>query len=188
MPRDQAHPDGRERPRLFRGTYRVDTIRLPGYDYRQPGWYFVTIYTKDRLHLFGEVRGGIMGLNGAGCTAHACWTAIPDHVPRVRLDAFVVMPNHVHGLIGLAPDDPVSGDDGPGPGDAATAGDAASVAALHATPLRERPDASPDDADPDDVGARMAQISPAAGSLSAVVRSYKSAVTRDVRRAGAAFA
>ena len=122
--------------------------RLPGYDYRRAGWYFVTICTKNRLPLFGEVRGGIMGLNEAGCIAYACWATIPDHVPCARLDAFIVMPNHVHGLIGLLPQtDPVASGHAP---------------ALHG------PDASPSGPD--------ASL-PRPGSLSVVIGSYKSAVT-----------
>ncbi len=54
--------------------------RLAGYDYTSAGWYFVTICTDGRRCLFGEVRGGVMGLNVEGCLAHACWEAIPDHV------------------------------------------------------------------------------------------------------------
>jgi putative transposase len=74
---------------------------LRGYDYGQPGSYFVTICTKDQDYFFGEVRGGVMGLNDLGCIAHACWAEIPDHFPRVEMDAFIVMPNHVHALIAL---------------------------------------------------------------------------------------
>jgi putative transposase len=77
------------------------SIRLPGYDYRQPGAYFVTICTRERECLFGDVVGGKMGLNDAGTIVLNCWKAIPRHFGGVCLDAFVVMPNHVHGIIVL---------------------------------------------------------------------------------------
>jgi putative transposase len=77
------------------------SIRLKGYDYRRQGAYFVTICTHDRLCLFGEVVGGEMRLNEYGRIALGCWKEIPLHFPQAELDAFVVMPNHVHGIIVL---------------------------------------------------------------------------------------
>ena len=73
--------------------------RLRGYDYAQEGAYFVTICTADRAHLFGQIIDGAMVLNGAGHIARSCWTEIPDHYPNVELDFYVIMPNHVHGII-----------------------------------------------------------------------------------------
>lgn len=75
------------------------SIRLQGYDYSQAGAYFVTICAQDRVHLFGAVVDGEMLLNDAGRAVEGCWGDIPAHFPNVELDAFVVMPNHVHGII-----------------------------------------------------------------------------------------
>ena len=75
------------------------SIRLPGYDYSQAGGYYVTIVTHQRNCLFGEVVNGEMVLNDFGKIADECWRAIPDHFPVVELGAYVVMPNHVHGII-----------------------------------------------------------------------------------------
>ena len=75
------------------------SIRLKGYDYSRPGAYFATICTHNRQCLFGRIADGQMALNNAGLTAVQCWQAIPDHFPHVQLDAFVVMPNHVHGIL-----------------------------------------------------------------------------------------
>jgi putative transposase len=74
-------------------------IRLKGYDYRRSGAYYVTICTHDRSMLFGDVVDGIMVPNAIGNIVQQCWDAIPDHMPMVVCDAFVVMPNHVHGII-----------------------------------------------------------------------------------------
>lgn len=75
------------------------SIRLKGYDYSQPGAYFITICTYRRACLFGDVIEGDMHLNPLGNMAWQCWQAIPDHFPHAVLDAFVVMPNHVHGIV-----------------------------------------------------------------------------------------
>lgn len=75
------------------------SIRLKGYNYTQTGAYFVTICTRNRECLFGDVLNGQMRLNDAGKMAEQCWRAIPEHFPHVVLDAFVVMPNHVHGIL-----------------------------------------------------------------------------------------
>ena len=73
--------------------------RLKGYDYAQDGAYFVTICTHNRICLFGEVRNEAMVLNHNGQIVEACWYDLPRHYPNIELDAFIVMPNHVHGII-----------------------------------------------------------------------------------------
>ena len=75
------------------------SIRLKGYDYTQPGAYFITICTHGRECLFGEIIDGEMHLNEAGQIVVQTWQDLPNHVSNVQLDAFVVMPNHVHGII-----------------------------------------------------------------------------------------
>ncbi|MBH8552766.1 transposase [Nostocaceae cyanobacterium CENA357] len=75
------------------------SIRLKGYDYTEPGAYFITICTKARQCLFGNVVKGEMQLNSLGYIAFNCWQTIPDHFPHIELDTFVVMPNHLHGIL-----------------------------------------------------------------------------------------
>jgi REP element-mobilizing transposase RayT len=77
---------------------------LKGYDYTQQGAYFVTICTYNRVHVVGDVIETEMELNTLGCVAESCWLAIPQHFPNVSLDEFVVMPNHIHGIIFIADD------------------------------------------------------------------------------------
>ena len=79
------------------------SIRLRGHDYSQPALYFVTICTRDRECLFGEIRNGKMLLNEAGAAVLRTWNALPERFAPVETDSFVVMPNHVHGVIGLFP-------------------------------------------------------------------------------------
>jgi hypothetical protein len=81
------------------------SIRLKGYDYSQRGAYFVTLVTHGRQCLFGQIVDGKMQLNEGGEITNQCWMEIPKHYPHVSLDAFVIMPNHVHGIIIIAEND-----------------------------------------------------------------------------------
>jgi putative transposase len=78
---------------------RRKRIRLIGYDYSLPGAYFVTICTKDRAAIFGDFVEGEMRMNDFGVIVQTCWNELPSHYPQVQLNAFVVMPNHIHGII-----------------------------------------------------------------------------------------
>jgi len=75
------------------------SIRLGDWDYRSAGAYFVTICAHRRQPLFGDAADGAVRLNDCGEIVEACWHAIPHHFANVELDAFVVMPNHMHGII-----------------------------------------------------------------------------------------
>lgn len=78
------------------------SIRLKGYDYWQAGAYFVTVCTQDGVSLFGEIVGGEMQVNEAGRMVYREWNALRGRFPDADLDAFVAMPNRVHGIIGIA--------------------------------------------------------------------------------------
>ncbi len=73
--------------------------RLKGYDYSQAGAYFVTICAHNREMLFGAISEDEMCRNEFGAIVTECWAAIPQHFPGVELADFVVMPNHVHGIL-----------------------------------------------------------------------------------------
>ncbi len=75
------------------------SIRLKGYDYSQPGAYFVTICTQNRECLFGEIRDGEMFLNDAGMMIEKWWLELNKKYPTVETDEYVVMPNHFHGIV-----------------------------------------------------------------------------------------
>ena len=75
------------------------SIRLKGYDYSQAGLYFITICCQDRAHLFGEVVNREMVLNEYGIIAHNEWMKTPEIRNNVELGEFVIMPNHIHGII-----------------------------------------------------------------------------------------
>ena len=130
---------------------RRNSLRLSGYGYAQPGAYFVTMVTHQRESLFGDVVNGTMQLNEYGIIAKERWLAIPHHFPNVELGTFVIMPNHEHGIIIIT--------------------DTGIVGAQHAAPLQSL---AP-------LQTQQSHASnPKSGSLSAIVRSYKSAVTKRI--------
>ena len=81
------------------------SIRLQGYDYSQPGTYFVTICTQNHDYLFGDVADGEMVLNDAGQMVRGVWDELPLYYPGIEADAFIIMPNHIHGIITIQPPD-----------------------------------------------------------------------------------
>lgn len=102
-------------------THRRRSLRLPRFDYTRQGAYFVTLCTRNRACLFGEIVNGEMRLNDVGSVAHRMWEEIPTHFPQVETDVWVVMPNHVHGVIVVAD---------------SNVGVSRTVGATHASPLR----------------------------------------------------
>ncbi len=91
----------------FQNKYRIPSARASFWDYGSNAAYFVTICTHNRKWHFGQVVDGEMALSEIGRIAYNCWMEIPEHFPFVKLDAFVVMPNHVHGVIII--DKPLNG-------------------------------------------------------------------------------
>jgi putative transposase len=81
---------------------RRRSLRLPGYDYSQAGAYFITACIHNRAMLFGAVIDGDVRLSEMGTIVQQTWDELPTHYHGIDLDAFIVMPNHVHGIIILA--------------------------------------------------------------------------------------
>ena len=84
---------------LFKNKYRIESARLKGWDYRNPGHYFVTICTRGRVPYFGKVEGDDVRLSPIGEIAAQCWAENPQHHAGIELDEWVIMPNHAHGII-----------------------------------------------------------------------------------------
>lgn len=80
---------------------RRNSIRYRGYDYTQPGAYFVTIVATDHKWAFGKIINTKMRESELGMIISDCWQQIPIHFPLVEVDPFVIMPNHIHGIITL---------------------------------------------------------------------------------------
>ena len=137
------------------------SVRLRGFDYRQPGLYVVTVCTFGRQPLFGAVRAGEMHRSAFGEIAHAEWLRTPDIRAGVVLDAFVVMPDHVHLLIGIVGDDasPMAG---------------APPAAMPSPTVGATRRVAPTE--------RIRPFGPPARSLGAIIGQYKSVVTKQIRQ------
>ncbi|MFA6458282.1 MAG: transposase [Patescibacteria group bacterium] len=83
----------------FLGKYRIKSTRLRNWDYSADGYYFITICTKNRENFLGEICNKKMFLSPIGKIVQKYWQEIPQHFPNTKLDEFVVMPNHVHGIL-----------------------------------------------------------------------------------------
>ena len=90
-------------PDKYQDKYRIPSARLKGYDYGQNGAYFITICTKNRIHYFGEIEESrndpFLQMSPMGIVAYDYWQKIPEHFPFVFLDEYVLMPNHIHGIV-----------------------------------------------------------------------------------------
>lgn len=125
------------------------SIRLKGYDYTPAGAYFITIVSHERKYLFGEITNGEMTQNKFGLVAQQMWDKLPTRFRNVELGAFVVMPNHIHGIVFL---------DGTRRGIAEGAADSDDQSSRYA-PTSQR---------------QFGKMIP--GSIPAIVRAYKSSV------------
>jgi REP element-mobilizing transposase RayT len=152
------------------------SIRLRGYDYTRAGAYYVTVCTQGRLPLFGDVLNDVMIPNAMGNIVQRCWDAIPEHMPMVVCDAFVVMPNHVHGIVVIT--------------DMASSGSSlvGGVGAANSPPLRIPATNDVPDAPPPPDGTDIPRRPPIAimvpNSLGHIMQTFKAAVSRQAVRDG----
>jgi len=86
---------------LFQNKYRIKSARLSHWNYSHGGYYFVTICTKDRICLFGNVKDGKMNMSWQGKIIEKFWTELNNNHLGIKLDDFTIMPNHIHGIIVL---------------------------------------------------------------------------------------
>lgn len=145
-------------PKKFNNKYRIESTRLNNWDYRNNGAYFITICTTNRKHFFGEIvingTSKEMKLSAVGMLAEKYWEEIPKHFPFVELGNFVVMPNHMHGILIINND--------------------IAVETLHCNVLSSETLHCNVCTDDDEF---FSKISPKSGSISTIIRSYKSIVT-----------
>lgn len=84
---------------LFKNKYRIQSARLQNWDYGNNAPYFITICTKNRFNYFGEIENNEMNLNETGRLAEHFWKEIPIKFSYAQLDDFIVMPNHIYGIL-----------------------------------------------------------------------------------------
>ena len=170
-------------------------IRLQNWDYSTPADYFITICTKNREHYFGEIVNAEMTLSNTGVIAYILWHEIKNHAKNIELGEFIVMPNHIHGIISIVENDDTNADavgDGNAGGDGyagGTDGTVAPVGSGHALTLRaqrvQRRDAPHQRNHPNTRETRFQNIGK--NTISSIIGSYKSAVTKYARRLGYEF-
>ncbi len=166
-------------PDKFQNKYRIPSARFPNWDYRWAGAYFITICTHRREPYFGTIVEGKMHFSGIGVLADVFLYEIQNHTKNVELGEYVVMPNHVHLILIL------NGNDLHRDGDLSVQTlhvetlhvETLHVETLHATSLPT----------PTPKNEIMSNISPKSGSVSTIIRSYKSAVSKHAQRLGFAF-
>ncbi|MCC7165367.1 MAG: transposase [Anaerolineae bacterium] len=154
----------------FTDRHHRRSIRLKGYDYTQAGAYYITIVTHQRQCFFGEIVNAEMKPSDLGQTALNCWLAISEHHPHADLDEFVIMPNHIHGIIVIT-DNARRGVPGKGVQLNAPTPPPASDAPGHTTKIPK----------PRDATNPFSVLSPHQKSLGVIVRTYKAAVTTACR-------
>jgi putative transposase len=159
----------------YQNKYRNESARAQWWDYGWNGAYFITICTQNREHYFSEIKNAKMVLSPTGVIADILWHEIPNHFNYVELGEFVVMPNHVHGLLIL--DKPDNGN---------TNVVVAGVGTGHALslPLPQPQQQTPQQSiDPQAIGRdRFQNIGK--NTVSSIIGSYKSAVTKHANRLG----
>src|SRR5690554_3922657 len=137
----------------FKGKYRNESARFQNWDYGSDAAYFITTCTYDRKHFFGEIKNGKMQVSPVGAIAHVLWFEIKNHAKHIELGEFVVMPNHVHGILIL---------NGNNRGNVNGRDVACNVPTETETTKNEK----------------MSAISPKSNTISSIIRSYKSVVTK----------
>ena len=148
----------------FKNKYRTTSTRLQHWDYRWDGYYFITICTKDKEDYFGEIVNAEMRLSSIGIIANILWYEIKNHSKNIELDAFVVMPNHIHGIL-IMSDNEITAE------------------TRHALSLHAHTQLQTDNPT---IGRRRFQ-NQGKNSISSIVGAYKSAVSRHAHRLGFDF-
>lgn len=185
----------------FRNKYRIESSRLQKWDYGWDAAYFITICTKNRIHYFGKVEDGEMILSNVGVLADDFWHEIKNHAKNVDFGAFVVMPNHIHGILVLDGNNRDNGtdnnmndrmDDGTDDGmDNGTDNGRDKACLVSTDPLPSTipstiPPTSTIPSPPQTPGQRRFQ-NQGKNTVSSIIGSYKSAVTKHAHRLGYEF-
>ncbi|MBP6558014.1 MAG: transposase [Flavobacterium sp.] len=160
----------------FKNKYRISSARLQNWDYASEGAYFITICTKDRLHYFGEIENDKMILSNIGVIADLMWYEIKNHTKNIELGEFVVMPNHIHGILILNNNNQLPN----------IPSNVSNVETRHALSLQSDQSQS-DQSETEKTIGQMRFQNQGKNTISSIVGSYKSAVTKHCNRLGLEF-
>ncbi len=177
---------------LYLGKYRIPSARWQNWDYGSDAAYFITICTKHREHYFGEIEHGKMCLSNVGILADVFWHEIKNHAKNVELDSFVVMPNHIHGILildgnnmDLNDNDDNNGNginNGNPPVETPHAVSLQSPKSLQSTICPQNPQ-SPQQPTHETIGHQRFQ-NQGKNTVSSILGSYKSAISKHAHRLG----
>ena len=164
----------------YKNKYRIESTRMPAWDYGWKGAYFITLVTKNREHYFGDIKDGKMIKSELGLVLENEWLKTPRIRPdmNIILDEYCVMPNHFHAIIKIGRNQYNKFDNAKTDITDDTAGDTADRDAMHRVST-----ANP--ADPDD---RKNKFGPQRKNLASIIRGFKSAVTIYARKNNIDFA
>jgi putative transposase len=147
-------------------VFRRRSIRLKDYDYSSPGAYFVTIVTHGYQCIFGMIVENQMHLNNLGQIVQKCWVELPDHFSDTEVNPFVVMPNHIHGIITIYENDRVD-----------------PTAFTRRGTIYRAPTTNDHPPTRDDRAQKTEKFGqPVVGSIPTLIRIYKAAVSRLARK------
>mgnify|MGYP000217368927 CR=1 FL=1 len=190
----------------FQNKYRIASARLPNWDYRSSGAYFITICTAGREHYFGEMKNGKMHLSNLGVIADIFWHEIPARKSFVKLGEYVIMPNHMHGILIIDErfhivetlhatslqyetnaTSPTNETNATSPTNATqptspSNGTSRTNATSPTNNIKTNDSSIRPNPNPPQKNEIMSQKSPKSNSVSTIIRSYKSAVTKHANR------
>ncbi|MDO5570001.1 MAG: hypothetical protein Q4F97_00860 [Bacteroidales bacterium] len=190
----------------FKNKYRIASARASWHRY-DGGIYFVTICTQDKKYYFGEVLNGKMNLSKIGIIADILWHEIKNHAPNIELGEFVVMPNHIHGILILngnddekdGSDDDIdgngndngntnnaNGNNGNDDNEKNGGNDDDAVETTHALSLQFQQSGKYQQSEQQTIEKKRFQ-NQGKNTLSAIIGSYKSAVSKHTHRLGFCF-
>lgn len=167
----------------YQNKYRIASARAQWWDYGWNGAYFVTICTANRECFMGKIAKGVMRLSPVGVIAYVMWQEIKNHAKNIELGDFVVMPNHIHGILIM---DKPDGDFENNSDTNDTDTDGSGIGIIETRHALSLPTPTPPTPPPPTIGQKRFQ-NQGINTISSIVGGYKSSVTKYAHRLGYAF-
>jgi REP element-mobilizing transposase RayT len=168
---------------LFRNQFRIESARLAGHDYSSPGKYYITICVKNQIPFFGKIANGKMILNDIGIIADKFWLEIPHHYQNIKLDEYIIMPDHIHGIIIINPNPSIVQTPNLGVSSSESSPDSVETPNLGVS----TPESSPKHMETPNLGVSTEKLSPAknpkwkSNSIGSIINQYKRICTLNIK-------
>ncbi len=170
----------------YKNKYRISSTRLQNWNYSWNGKYFVTICTGNRHCYFGDIIDGEMNLSEIGKIADKYWAEIPEHFPFVLLDEYIIMPNHVHGIVVINKQGNIKNGNGDLNGDGGSVVETRHCLVSTTEPTEPTEPTKKSDKPYTTIGQKRFQ-NQGRNTLSSIIGSYKSVVTKYARNINPGF-